>query len=81
MSYWSRFRNWFAINFYKFFNRSLLLNPPQKSNFLLGPIVGLLKYEVGLMSDSRIIAVCRIEDGMIVPEVTATSKSEILNYL
>jgi hypothetical protein len=32
------------------------------------------------MRDTSIIAVCNIQDGKIVPTVTALSKSDILNY-
>lgn len=32
------------------------------------------------MKEIKILAVCNIEDGKIIPQVTATSKSEILNY-
>jgi hypothetical protein len=43
-------------------------------------VVGYLNYEIDLMRDTSILAVCRIEDGKIIPTVTALSKSQILTY-
>jgi hypothetical protein len=46
----------------------------------MGPVVGMLRYDISLMKETQIIAVCNFENGKIIPTLTATSKSEIINY-
>ena len=48
--------------------------------FFLGPVIGYLNYELTLMKDTHIVALCTIQDGKIIPTVTALSKSDILTF-
>jgi hypothetical protein len=58
----------------------LVGNDRSLGSLLLGPVIGFLNYEVSLASDTRILAVCNIENGEIIPSVTACSKSELVRY-
>ena len=81
LGYWRRFRNWITRQFVKVLpNSSKIGSASTIKPFLLGPVVGYLSYEIDLIRDTNIVAVCNIEDGRIIPTVTALSKSDILSF-
>ena len=81
LGYWTRFVNWVATKLWQILPDNQLVRTDDRFKpFFLGPVVGYLNYELNLMKNSYIIAVCTFEDGKIFPKVTAVSKSDILAY-
>ena len=81
LGYWTRFRNWISKQFLKVLPKPNEVGTIKRTKPLfLGPVIGYLHYELDLMKDTHIVAVCTIEEGKIIPTVTAISKSDILTY-